>query len=110
MKFETTGKIRHHAKEDCHSPPLACPFHAPSDHPMVDWPMWLRETGLIERTCPHGVGHPDPDSAAYMDTQFPGGASGAHGCDGCCRDGRARVRFPGGTNEITFNPNEGTPC
>lgn len=31
----------------------------------------------MERICPHGVGHPDPDCMyAKRDT--------VHGCDGCC--------------------------
>lgn len=64
-----------------------CPFHNPSNHHMADWPKNIRydKSGLTERICPHGIGHPDPDSAAafvqysreeYIDT---------HGCDGCCR-------------------------
>jgi hypothetical protein len=43
----------------------------------------------MERICPHGVGHPDPDDLAYRisiakkmgkDTKY----LGIHGCDGCC--------------------------
>jgi hypothetical protein len=30
----------------------------------------------MERICPHGVGHPDPDDVFATDT--------VHGCDGCC--------------------------
>ncbi len=32
----------------------------------------------LERTCAHGIGHPDPDSLAWL------GCEGIHGCDGCC--------------------------
>ncbi len=60
-----------------------CPIHNPSAHGMVDWPKVVRETGLIERTCPHGIGHPDPDSVAYFDHIGREGF-GVHGCDGCC--------------------------
>lgn len=65
----------------------ACVIHRPSDHRMRDLPMLLRETGLVERICGHGVGHPDPDSAAYYDRAGPVGSRGTwsvHGCDGCC--------------------------
>ncbi len=66
-----------HAPTACDGTP--CPLHAPSDHHMRDWPTVLRMSGLIERTCAHGVGHPDPDSLAWL------GGDGIHGCDGCCR-------------------------
>ena len=40
----------------------ACPIHNLSDHSMRSFPQWFRsDTGVMERTCPHGVGHPDPD-------------------------------------------------
>lgn len=61
-----------------------CVMHSPTDHPMSVWPQLFRDTkGLVERTCPHGVGHPDPDSMAYFHAV---GADymGVHGCDGCC--------------------------
>lgn len=63
-----------------------CIFHNPSKHGMRNWPMNLRETGLVERMCEHGVGHPDPDSADYMDILFghEPGTWATHGCDGCC--------------------------
>jgi hypothetical protein len=53
-------------------------------HPMVEEPFILRETGLIERRCRHGVGHPDPDSVAYFERHGLKGF-GLHGCCGCCR-------------------------
>jgi len=62
-----------------------------------------RETGLIEHTCPHGIGHPNPGSALWVaesvvirrdnDPKWDGdmGTLGeieeawtVHGCDGCC--------------------------
>jgi hypothetical protein len=46
---------------------------------MRDLPQHYRDdTGLMERTCPHGIGHPDPDGAGSP------GYIGEHGCDGCC--------------------------
>lgn len=67
----------------------ACCIHNPSSHHMRDWPMvWRADRGLMERTCSHGIGHPDPDHMAYV-LQFPGQVgereSGVHGCDGCCQ-------------------------
>lgn len=62
-----------------------CVLHNPSDHHMRDWPtLWRADRRLMERTCPHGVGHPDPDDLAY---QISEGRTwqADHGCDGCCR-------------------------
>ena len=71
-----------HKKEVCVGP---CPYHAPSDHHMVEWPKVLRETGLIERVCSHGIGHPDPDSVRFFISIDLGYAYlNIHGCDGCC--------------------------
>lgn len=66
----------------------ACVFHNPSEHKMRDWPICLRLTLLVERMCEHGVGHPDPDSSAWMDRAMghEPGTWGTHGCDGCCAD------------------------
>ena len=74
-------KLCFHEPEKCEG--HHCPFHNPSDHHMKDWKMVLRSSGLIERVCKHGVGHPDPDSAAFL---YSCGAEwiGIHGCDGCC--------------------------
>jgi len=50
-------------------------------------PLSRRETGLLEAICPHGIGHPIPESTLHMDTHGPSGAKGTwgvHGCDGCC--------------------------
>lgn len=68
----------------------ACVIHNPSDHPMKDWPTNWRHGGAfdikpphMERMCEHGVGHPDPDDAAYQ--AGLGQDITVHGCDGCCR-------------------------
>ena len=56
-----------------------CVVHNPSDHHMRGWPLnWRGDRRMMERLCPHGVGHPDPDSMRA------GGDDGTHGCDGCC--------------------------
>lgn len=81
-EFQGHWWIIHH--RDICVPP--CAFHSPSKHPMVDWPIYMRETGLLERFCSHGIGHPDPDSSVWMDKKLGGepGTWSTHGCDGCC--------------------------
>lgn len=76
----------HKETPDCTK--FGCPIHGPSDHSMAKFPLWWRDDrGLMERLCPHGVGHPDPDHIGY--TRRLLGAEAArveslHGCDGCC--------------------------
>jgi len=67
-----------HHKNVCDGPP--CPIHHRTDHAMRSFPQHFRyDRFMMERICPHGIGHPDPDTA------FAPGDSGIHGCDGCCR-------------------------
>lgn len=69
----------------------ACVIHNPSDHSMRSFPtLWRSDWGgFMERLCPHGVGHPDPDDP---------NAHPIHGCDGCCSEeevpasGYSRIR------------------
>ena len=70
-----------------------CVIHNPSGHSMRSFPThWRSDRYLMERICPHGIGHPDPD-----DIEFKRHAMGphpwtdeqirtevVHGCDGCC--------------------------
>lgn len=62
-----------------------CCFHSPSEHHMRDWKLNIRldRSGLTERICPHGIGHPDPDSLAWLKLKGVDD-EGVHGCDGCC--------------------------
>lgn len=76
-----------HPSQDCEGE--HCVIHNPSDHAMRDFPLQWREAGPLdikpshfERICPHGIGHPDPDSAAYL--KNVGENVSIHGCDGCC--------------------------
>lgn len=65
-----------HEEGDCHGP---CPIHRKSNHHMRSFPQhWRHDRQIMERICPHGVGHPDPDDPT-LDT--------VHGCDGCCHGG-----------------------
>ena len=58
----------------------SCVIHNPSDHHMRDWPLhWRGDTGVMERTCSHFIGHPDPDQPWPDDD-----GRWTHGCDGCC--------------------------
>lgn len=53
-----------------------CCIHNPSDHHMKNWPqLWRDDRKMMERTCPHGIGHPDPDDRS---------SDRIHGCCGCC--------------------------
>lgn len=76
-----TGRYTVHDESVCKG--QYCPFHNPSDHHMVDWPIFIRASTLVERICEHGVGHPDPDSLAYF-VRIGEEYMGVHGCDGCC--------------------------
>lgn len=61
-----------------------CVVHNPSDHCMRLFPtLWRADRQIMERLCPHGIGHPDPDDQAYLISR---GLlhEGVHGCDGCC--------------------------
>lgn len=65
-----------------------CVIHNRTDHHMRSWPQnWRVDRQFMERTCSHGVGHPDPDQWEYLVWRM--GELGArmefvHGCDGCC--------------------------
>lgn len=56
----------------------------PSTHRLSRAPLnWRSDRRLMERMCPHGVGHPDPDGLEAMDSAVLW-AEWLHGCDGCC--------------------------
>jgi hypothetical protein len=80
--------VHTHPRSRCEWRDIPCCIHAPSGHHMRNWPMnWRSDTVVMERTCPHGVGHPDPDHMAYVtsldeDNEW----QGVHGCDGCCHE------------------------
>lgn len=67
-----------------------CCIHNPSQHHMRDWPqVWRADRQLMERTCEHGCGHPDPDHLSYV--LLTQGSEemhnhSMHGCDGCCHE------------------------
>ncbi len=51
---------------------------------MVKWKLnWRQDRRIMERICKHGIGHPDPDDAAFRKI-MSGDSDTTHGCDGCC--------------------------
>lgn len=87
-----TVLVNVHAPSKCAGE--ACVMHNPSDHHMRDWPTnWRGDRGLMERLCPHGIGHPDPDALAFQ-VRIGNDWQGVHGCDGCCRAPHAAPTSP----------------
>lgn len=83
----TGQEIMVHEKSNCEG--HHCVIHNPSNHHMKDWPTnWRQDRYLMERICPCGVGHPDPDDLAFKKTlNLPRElfqAESIHGCCGCC--------------------------
>lgn len=105
--------IRVHALSACEGRDIPCCIHSPSGHHMREWEMnWRSDTGVMERLCPHGIGHPDPDHMKYVmsltpehdcpqtreygmnkfraradwdECEYPHNEwQGIHSCDGCC--------------------------
>jgi hypothetical protein len=76
LEHNTTQLMRSVHPADRCADDEACTIHNRSNHPMRGWPQyWRGDRNMMERICPHGVGHPDPDEI-NPDT--------VHGCDGCC--------------------------
>lgn len=67
-----------------------CSVHNPSEHPLDTAPLnWREDRYLMERICPHGIGHPDPDDLTHKRSRlseetYKRYAFEVHGCDGCC--------------------------
>lgn len=62
---------------------------------MNTWTRVIRtdRNNLMERVCPHGVGHPDPDSLEWL-SRIGARDDGVHACDGCCQKGGLRAPGP----------------
>lgn len=56
-------------------------------YPKAKWAVQrlIRETGLQEDICRHGIGHPNQGWMKQHDSTGEG-YWGVHGCDGCCRE------------------------
>jgi len=86
LGFQVGPTVLHHVHppQSCAGRP--CVVHSPSEHHMRDWPLnWRGDRRIMERICPHGIGHPDPDDTRYRVSAGRGGS--VHGCDGCCVEG-----------------------
>ncbi len=71
--------VRCHPQSRCNG--SACTLHNRTQHVMRGFrQLWRSDRGIMERTCPHGVGHPDPDDYRVIS----GDDDGVHGCCGCC--------------------------
>lgn len=74
-----------------------CTVHNKTDHTMRAFQQWWRsDRRIMERICPHGVGHPDPDDFKI----FQGVDNGDHACDGCCVGAYYRIDDDG---KVTAN-------
>ena len=84
MPTYTTGtgqSIGVHDEHDCTG--KYCVIHNPSDTHMKDWPThWRADRHLMERLCPCGIGHPDPDHLDFI----PAGRRYIESIHGCCGD------------------------
>lgn len=75
LEHSKTVLFNPHSEDACKGNP--CTIHNRSDHHMRAWPQhWRQDRRIMERICPHGVGHPDPDERSDINT--------VHGCCGCC--------------------------
>lgn len=86
-----------HAADVCDQE-FPCSIHRRSPHPMRAFPQtWCGQHHIMERLCPHGLAHPDPDDYLVRtkqvgttppdpdDYQAKTPVSDAtHPCDGCC--------------------------
>lgn len=60
-----------------------CTIHNRSKHSMRKFPQhWRADRAIMERICPHGIGHPDPDE---INLDIAGRS--IHGCCGICCKG-----------------------
>lgn len=71
--------LRTHGRRVCCGD--VCAVHNTTQHHMITWAQtWRHDRKIMERVCPHGVGHPDPDDFRIRS----GLDTGVHGCDSCC--------------------------
>lgn len=83
---EFTLRNMHTEALECYK--FGCVVHFPTetDPANVATPPWTynwrEDRAIMERICPHDIGHPDYDAAGYE--RRSGGDSGFHACDGCC--------------------------
>lgn len=60
-----------------------CVIHRPMPGPWESWPrVWRGDRGIVERRCPHGVGHPVAEMHEWS-IMMGQEVDLIHGCDGC---------------------------
>lgn len=72
-----------------------CSIHKRTDHIMREFPQhWRSDRGIMERTCTHGCGHPDPDDYKVLRDKY----EGIHGCChmACCMEVKPEWLTDGG--------------
>lgn len=75
----------HERTNDCIT--YGCVIHNPTDPHTEFKTHWRRDRQLMERICPHGVGHPDRNHIEFLRRTLGDAVANAeavHGCDGCC--------------------------
>lgn len=78
--LEHSGTVLSNVHDPARCAGRPCTIHNRTEHSMREFPQsWRSDRGIMERICPHGVGHPDPDSPWSADS-----FEWLHGCDGCC--------------------------
>lgn len=72
-----------HETNQCIGP--VCSLHKRSDHPMRTFPqVWRSDRFIMERMCPHGIGHPDPDDPKISMFDYSSGKTNYEAVHGCC--------------------------
>ncbi len=78
--LESGQSILTHGLRTCRGTPW-CAIHVPQPGPWESWPrLWRDDRMMMERICPHGVGHPAAEQTEWSQQQ---GISLDHGCDMC---------------------------
>jgi hypothetical protein len=77
----------HKETKECRT--YGCVIHNPTKHHMRGFlTSWRSDRFIMERVCPHGVGHLDPDNYNWIERNYgtlTAQSESFHGCDGCCR-------------------------
>ncbi len=90
----TGQRMRVHRAEDCVISPEApwCVIHKPMPGPWSTWRThWRSDRRIMERICPHGVGHPAAEYYLYATRPHVD-----HGCDACACIPAIVIRSDGG--------------
>lgn len=81
LRLESGQELQTHRWDECSG--QWCVIHNPLPGPWALWPRsWRSDRGLMERTCPCGVGHPAAEM--YLWAGFAPGSL-VHGCCGRCQ-------------------------